>query len=506
MFRERTESGVPSRSAFAERVYTGFNFLQRMAAWRLCAWAAIAWSNRSLSVRFAVSATAVVAVCMVLLGILVNERIKQGVIANTAANAALYLVGFVEPHLQELTNRRDLSKAGEKKLDELLASTVLRSANIVDIKVWRPDGLLVYSKDKSRIGKSYPVGEALRKASLGQVASEFNDLDEEENSAERLLGVPMMEVYTPIRNLQNNQVIAVIEIYEVATSLDRELRRTRNETALAIVAFSLMLLGSLMQVVGQGSKTIDAQQNALSLRIEELSRMLSINRSLRASLADANTRAAEGNERFLRNIGADLHDGPVQLISLGLLRLEMLKPDNTSVSRADAERVFGTVNKALADALCEIRSICSGMIIPELRDSTPKSAITLAVANHMRRTGTCVDLKVGLLPEHVQQALATTLYRFVQEGLTNAWRHAGAAEQRVEAGIDRGVLVVKVADSGGGLPAGDQALSRRGRGLSLGLGLEGLRDRIESMGGTMRIRSGGQGTVLIARFRLENLG
>jgi signal transduction histidine kinase len=77
------------------------------------------------------------------------------------------------------------------------------------------------------------------------------------------------------------------------------------------------------------------------------------------------------------------------------------------------------------------------------------------------------------------KSLRICVYRFVQEGLNNAWRHAGAVAARVYAEVTENVLLLAVEDDGPGL-----AVAPEHRG---GLGLSGLQERVESLGGEFRI-------------------
>ncbi len=89
------------------------------------------------------------------------------------------------------------------------------------------------------------------------------------------------------------------------------------------------------------------------------------------------------------------------------------------------------------------------------------------------------------------------IYRFVQEALNNAWRHAGGVAQSVAQRIEAGQLVVEVSDEGSGF---DPAAAR-----PEGLGLAGLRERVESLGGAFAIRSSPAGTTLAMSLHIEEL-
>ena len=88
----------------------------------------------------------------------------------------------------------------------------------------------------------------------------------------------------------------------------------------------------------------------------------------------------------------------------------------------------------------------------------------------------------------------------VQEGLNNSYHHAQKAPSSIAARYIDDVIEVEIADEGSGFDQSTLATS------STGLGLPGLRDRIESIGGQFEIRSAvGQGTQLIARLPVTDL-
>jgi signal transduction histidine kinase len=233
---------------------------------------------------------------------------------------------------------------------------------------------------------------------------------------------------------------------------------------------------------------------------EEHARLIGLNAELRSQIDDSQSRLAEINDLVLRRVGVELHDGPAQLISFALLRLDGLQPQsaapNADAPHSDLERIRG----ALQEALAEIRCMAAGLTLPELSRVPPALVLQMAVRNHERRTATSVACEMEGLPEQLPAAIKSCLYRFVQEALNNAYRHAGGRGQSVRARYCAGTIEVEVADTGPGFEPGGGKTGGR-------LGLLGMRERVTSLGGTLEIESQpGLGTRLTTRFRVTGNG
>lgn len=459
----------------------------------------IGWLHaRDLKSQFGIIAGIVITIGMTSLGIWVSERIQRSVVQHSADSAALYLSSFVAPLVQSNMVDGILAKEAHDNIDALLASSILGD-DVVDIKVWGLDGRLLYSEKTKQIGAVFPITDELRGAFAGKVEAEYEDIaDESEFESE--LKQPLLGVYMPVRSGTSGNIIAVVEIYSAAGELAKMLQWAKFETALIVAAFGFAMLVSLFHIVQRGSRTIAAQQKIMDSRVVTLSRLLNVNKELQRNLSRFNQLAAENNEDILRRIGADLHDGPLQLLGFVMLRLETLNcfPQTSNVESGNSD--FDVVRGALRDTVCDLRHISYGLMLPELDGADVGDALRIAVRNHVRLTGTtvevCIDDDFSL---KLPRSVITCLYRFAQEGLNNAMKHADGQGQKVSAQQVADTIVVEVADRGPGIienePDGGE-----GR-----LGLRGLEYRISSLGGELeyRARRGG-GTHLIARFPLDS--
>jgi signal transduction histidine kinase len=379
---------------------------------------------------------------------------------------------FIAPLAQELETADSLSIGPTRALEELLAGSAF-GQRVVSIKIWKPGGLVAYAGDSGLIGQRFGPTQSLIEAFEGKLVAELNSLDDPESAGEKKAGLPLLEVYSPIRQAWSGRVIAVAEFYEDATKLSETLALARRQSW-AIVAGVTGLIGiALFGIVHRGSSVIEEQRRALQARIADAQRMSEQNRQLRIRTERASSKLTELNESFLRRISAELHDGPAQLVSLAALRLNSI---GKARRKEDRQRELQIVDNALGEAIRDIRNICKGLSLPEIEGAPIGRTIERVVRAHEMRTGTTVERQIDI-PEQVPHPVAICAYRFVQEGLNNAYRHAGGAGQSVEASIEGDVLTVRVsnhAPTGQGLPE---------TGSFRGLGLAGLRERIESLGG-----------------------
>jgi signal transduction histidine kinase len=140
-------------------------------------------------------------------------------------------------------------------------------------------------------------------------------------------------------------------------------------------------------------------------------------------------------------------------------------------------------------------------IITELRPSILDElgladAIEWQAQDFAVRTGVDVQINIDEASTNVEEPIASTVFRTLQEALTNVTRHAEARRVNVEFSNDVGVLTLRVSDDGRGITA-DKLQGR------LSLGLLGLRERAVACGGTVDVRGdAGKGTVVLLRIPL----
>jgi hypothetical protein len=285
------------------------------------------FSRLSLSRQYLVASFPILFVVMLALGWWVGRMIEHGVVHRMGALTSHYVESFVSPHLQHLAYQNTLDEAHRAALGTLLTDTPL-GKRIVAFKIWDRQGRVVYSTNVASIGRTYPIGEGLAAALAGNVHSEISDLEASENEAERTQWSRLVETYSPIHAEKIGTVIAAAEIYQVTDELSGVIRDAQLRSWLLVATLMLAMYLLIFGLVRRGSQTIDAQRGQLNRKVDELSGLAAQNKQLHEKVRRAAVRTTALNERFLRRISADLHDGPGQDLALALMRIDTLANAN----------------------------------------------------------------------------------------------------------------------------------------------------------------------------------
>ena len=463
--------------------------------WRLAS--ALAY-RLTLVQRFALVSLAILVAGAFIIGTYVAEEIEDRVIARTSAITALYVDSFVSPRLQEMS-RGPIPTASRSELDRLLTDSSL-GQEIASFKIWDTQGRIVYAKDAALIGQQFEPQGQLAAALTGKVQASISDLKEKENRLERREWDRLLETYAPIRKHETGAIIGAMEFYQDPSDLESEIESSQRKGWI-IVGFSTA--GMYLLLVG----LVKSASNTLASQHRHLGQLAQENERLAQRVRRAAARKTETDEQLLKRIAHDLHDGPAQDLGLALLRIRSLRQGaETHLSQADRQvqqirEDFQLVETALADALKEVREISSDLHLPELAGLSLPQVVEKARLDHERKTGSKVAAALGPVPASASLPLKIAVYRVLQEALNNSYRHAGAREQRMSISHSDGWLSLQVADGGPGFDPPEAEGNQKARPV---LGLRGMRERVEMLGGALEITSGPRGTTISVRLPLES--
>jgi signal transduction histidine kinase len=425
----------------------------------------------------------------------VGDRIADGVLRGTSGAAALYMVNFVEPHVQSLDVSGSLTPEEARRLDTV--SELLKSRrHVVSIKIWRPDGTIVYSTQRNLIGKHFPTTDILPSLQ-GNIRAAMADFADDDSDFERSLAMPLYEIFVPLYKSETDNIIAVAEIYEDARSLLNDQAYAVGGAWLVVGSAGFCTLLILFAIVHRGSLTIGHQQAAIEQRFREQLSLHRQNDELQSRVREALRKSAQVDDLVQTRIGAELHDGPAQLISHVLLRLDEVERrlDDHPLS---ARTLVQELRSHAKEALNELRAISAGLFIHDVGDTGDVLKVVQSIiCLHEGRTNCRVTCRTENIPKRLPREVVRCVARVIQEALNNSYKHSGAMEQDVCLSGDDGVLHLSIVDAGRGKSADKPGNHSH----QVGLGIPGMASRVEALGGTFAIRSvPGSGTEIACRI------
>jgi len=216
---------------------------------------------------------------------------------------------------------------------------------------------------------------------------------------------------------------------------------------------------------------------------------------------DASHRMMQVTERELQRILLDIHDGPVQHMYAALSQLDLLRRAIDSGDDAAVRERMERIRLLLEGGLNEVRSFIGAFRPPEFEARELVALLEGLALQHEAMTDTQIELDVRERLPDVPLPVKICLFRVLQEGFSNAYRHGGANRVvvRLRRVTRRGQprLRMTVSDNGHGFDPGKIAGDKH-------FGLQGMRDRVEMIGGRYRLRSRpGRGAMMAVEVPLD---
>lgn len=429
-----------------------------------------------------------------------GSKVEERVLMNTVQVNQLYVESMIVPVTEHLRSRPELPPSSIVMIDRILTQTPL-GEQITALILWGEHGQIIYSSNHEEVGEVYPMTPELGLSLAGQTTWDVINASEIDASIPADTDQLLLELYSPVRDPLTGRVLAVVEFYQPYDPLARDIAAARREMWLMVGLVTVLLYILMAAFVEWASATIAAQQKELQSQVERLTEVLCQNDQLYERVQRATHSAAATQERALRRISADLHDGPTQYLGAMALHMDRITLYHRERPDASIDPHVSRAQSALTRAVEELRGIAAGLGVPQIEGMTLDGVIAQVVGSHEQLTSSRVAVVVHELPEQASPAIKLTIYRVLQEALSNAYRHGQGAEQKVEVTVEDGLLGLLVSDRGPGFQA-DAALDG-----GTHLGLAGMRDRVESLGGHFSVTSmPGRGTWVRALLPLEQVG
>jgi two-component system NarL family sensor kinase len=379
-------------------------------------------SPRGVIVRLA-AGLAVVLIVVGLVATFASQWLAEREAVNDAANVTDVLAeAVVQPALT--TGLVDADPAAVADFDDVVRDQLL-AADVVRVKIWSPDGVVLYADEPQLIGRTFALDDAQREAlAASTTRAAVSDLSEEENEFES--GSRLLEVYRPVWAPDGRQMLFEVYLpYEPVAARSADLWRgfagvTTSSLLLLVVATAPIVWGLLAR-----------------LRREERRR------------ADLLQHAVDASDAERRRVAGTLHDGPVQeLVATSLVAEGAADAAARNGDHGSADHLRGVAAQVRGNVRA-LRTLLMDIYPPSLTAAGLGHALGDLAAT-ARARGVVVDLRISETLDDVAAADEQLLYRVTQEALRNTVTHAAPCGARIRVDSSGDLLVLEVSDDGPG--------------------------------------------------------
>ncbi len=370
----------------------------------------------------------VVIIAVALVGIVAARRLAEAEAVNDAAKTADLLADtVVQPVLEDGIATGDPQALAS--LNKVVEEHLLTLPSIVRVKIWNPDGRILYSDEPRLIGMTFPLGDE-EKDVLGdpQTRADVSDLQAPENQFERD-NVKLLEAYRPVWTKTSNTPLLFETYFEYddVTARSGQLWRGFAGVTLSSILLLVVLLIPVLWRLLDRLKRAQGQREAL------------LQRSVDASTEER------------KRIAGALHDGVVQdLVATSFRVTGSAQRAETVGQPALAQELRGAAG-TVRTSIGGLRSLLVDIYPPNLAAAGLTPALEDLVSS-VRSRGIAVTLDLpadtGLDP-----AGERLVFRVAQECLGNVVRHSQASSVVVRLSHEGGYAVLEIADDGVGFDA-----------------------------------------------------
>ncbi len=407
----------------------------------------------------------VVIIAVALVGIVAARRLAEAEAVNDAAKTADLLADtVVQPALDDGIVTGDPTALNS--VSKVVRDHVLSLNSIVRVKIWNPDGRILYSDEPRLIGQTFPLGEEEQDVLTDpQTRADVSDLQAPENQFERDSG-QLLEAYRPVWTKSGTPLLFETYFkYDDVTARSGQLWRGFAGVTLSSILLLVVLLIPVLWRLLDRLRLAQGQREAL------------LQRSVDASTEER------------RRIAGALHDGVVQDLVATSFRVTGAAERAESVGQPALGQELRGAARTVRASIGGLRSLLVDIYPPNLAISGLTPALEDLVSSvRSRGIAVTLDLPAGTGLDPAGERL---VFRVAQECLGNVARHSNASSVVVRLARESGYTVLDVADDGIGFDAG-QALAHPPEGH---FGLRVLGDVASQAGAELWLASApGEGT------------
>jgi PAS domain S-box-containing protein len=251
------------------------------------------------------------------------------------------------------------------------------------------------------------------------------------------------------------------------------------------------------EIIGFGKVTRDLteRKNAQQTIEESQQKLCDSERALR----ELSLHLLRTQDEERRRIGREIHDSLGQYLSLAMIKLDsMALPPELAAEAAECADLLQTCLK-------EVRTVSYLLYPPMLEEMGLRSAVPWYLGGFSKRSGIQTKLEIADDFGRIGRDAELVLFRVLQESLTNVQRHSGSSTAEVRICRSSHSVVLEVQDSGKGLPSDMFDHGSQDWLGSTGVGLRGMSERLQQLGGSLEINSNSSGTLVRATLPLQRV-
>ncbi len=247
-----------------------------------------------------------------------------------------------------------------------------------------------------------------------------------------------------------------------------------------------LFFAGIIIAVGERTRRTRGKLNAAQEHLEEQVKQRT------QELAEANQRLSDLTSNLLhmqdqerRRLARDLHDSIGQILAAIAMNMGTLARQPLT---QDVLRLLTDNNQLVDQVSREIRTISHLLHPPLLEEAGLAAALDIYVTGFSDRSSIPVEIDLPENLPRLSQDLEISLFRLVQECLTNIHKHSGAKRASVRVALNNGNVTLTVSDDGRGISPGK----------AHGVGLTGMQERVRQLDGSLNLSSSSHGTLVTA--------
>ncbi|MTI68412.1 MAG: GAF domain-containing sensor histidine kinase [Firmicutes bacterium] len=284
----------------------------------------------------------------------------------------------------------------------------------------------------------------------------------------------------PMKDNENN-VTGVIQLINKKTSYNEKIDYSSISSFKKIISYDDHDESIMNSLASQAAVILDN-----NILYKDMQNLLNRYKEQNEHLSFLSKKLLKSNEDERKRIAREIHDGPAQYSSNSLLRLELIKKYFEKENYDKYKIELNNLEESLRETLKETRTI-----IYDLKPSYLENGLISSIKTYLNkfidRTNLDVQFDVTGDDSYIEYYMTSALFRITQEALSNIDKHAAAKSIKISFNITNKKIILKILDDGKGFDI--SKLNNKKPSLKGGFGLEGIKERVDILKGSINIDS-----------------